>query len=164
MFCIVFSPHWHLCAYAENSSKADSLKLIQIKNEKLAIILDSIVNHELTCDYYRPGLMFSLNIRIEGETKIVQIESIGFEKVMIGDEQGCFEFREHLFFVCGAYIDETLFAKTDKKKKFLFYKPNKFPDANKLILETIEDDSFSFWIYEYTDGDLIFQIKHTFCE
>jgi hypothetical protein len=164
LFVIFIALCFSLNTLAEKKSAKDCLSLLQIKNEKLTIILDSIINHEMTCDYYRPDLIFSIHLQVIDGNKTLQIESIGFEKVRIGDEQGYFEYREHLFFVSGAYLEETLFVKTDKKKSFTYYQPYNCEESNELILDIIEDDSFSFWIYEYIDCDFVFQEIHTYCK
>jgi hypothetical protein len=164
IFVIFIALCFSLTTLAENKSAKDCLSLLQIKNEKFTLIIDSIIVHEMNCDYYRPSLIFSIHLQVIDGTHILQIESIGFEKVRIGGEQGYFEYREHLFFVSGAYLEETLFLKTDKKKSFTYYQPYNCEESDELILDIFEDDSFSFWTYEYIDGDFIFQEIHTYCK
>lgn len=152
---------------ALKKSSKDCLSLIQIKNEKLTIILDSIIYHEMACDYYRPDLMFSIHTQIIENTNALMIGAIGFSTIKLGNEQGYFEYRGHSFIVYGQHLDDAFFAKTDKRKAFAFYKPHNCSgkvESNELILDVIEDDSFSFWVYEYIDGDFIFQAIHTYCD
>lgn len=165
-FVILIALCFSLTTLAEKKSSKNCLSLIQIKNEKITIILDSVINHEMTCDYFSPGLIFSIHLQVIDGTDVLQIGSMGFEKIWIGDEQGYFEYREHLFFVSGAYIEETLFVKTDKKKSFTYFQPynSDSVESDELILDIIEDDSFSFWVYEYINDDFIFQEIHTYCE
>jgi hypothetical protein len=166
IFAIFFVLFFSLTVLAEKKPAKDCLSLLQIKNEKLTIILDSIINHEMTCDYYSPGLILSIHLQVIDGTNIVQIETIGLEIFRIGDEKGYFEHRDHLFLVSGAYLDESLFVKTDKKKSITYFQPNNNDsvESDKLILDIIEDDSFSFWVFEYINGDFIFQEIHTYCE
>lgn len=159
---LCFSPN----TLAVKKASKDCLNLVQIKNEKLTIILDSIINHEMACEYYSPDLLFAVHTQIVGKSNDLMIGSVGFSIIRLGNEQGCFEYRGHLFIVYGQYLDNILFAKTDEKKKITYNKPNDNTNTepSELILDIIEEDSFSFWVYEYIDGDFIFQVMHTYCD
>ena len=150
---------------AKKLPSADSLRVLGIKNNELVHILDSIIEHEKKCDYYDSDMYFWIHFQSLGDTSIVQFEA-GFNKVKIGDEQGCFDHAGHLVFVCGEYLDKTIFFVTNKKKKYDYYNPKeKYNDTTEqLILDIIEDDTFSVWIYYYVNNNFTLKKMHTFCD
>jgi hypothetical protein len=157
-----------LCSLSLNKLSDDTLELLEVKNEKLTTILDNIISHEMGCDYYKPDLLFAIHSQFINDTNILLIGSIGIETTRIGNELGCIEYQGHLFIVYGHRFDNTLFAATNKRKKMSYHIPNEMEDkcveTKKLNLEFIEDDSFSFWYYEYNEGNFVFVGKSTYCE
>ena len=145
----------------ENDGRHGKVEILQIQNECLLPILDSIIIHEKKCTYYTPELIFSIHSRIVNDTTTeYNIGSIGSWLVDFGDNQcykGCFEHRGHWFVVEGQVLDSTVFKKTSEKKDFVFYKPEGETENGKIILYLIDDDTYSFWIYDYSDNMFIFK-------
>lgn len=145
---------------SEKGSSVDSLEILQIKNENLLPILDSIVSHEKLCVYYTPDLYFSIRSLILNDTITeFQVGAFGSMLIEFGDNnyKGCFKHKGHWFFVEGQELNKALFAKTNQKKAFVFYKPAWETNNGEIILRVIEDDIFSFWIYYYVNNKLIFR-------
>lgn len=145
---------------ADNDPRIDYLDILQINNEKLLPILDSIIKHERSCVYYTPSLYFSIGSRTVNDTVTeFQIGAFGSILVELGDSyyKGCFEHNGHWFFVRGEELKETVFIKTNQKESFAFYKQDGITSDGKIILRVIEDDTFSFWIYYYADAEFIFK-------
>jgi len=127
-----------------------SLAILQIKNEKLIPILDSIISHEQQCVYYTPELHFSIHSRRVNDTIIeFQIEAFGLLIEPADYNKGCFEHNGHWFFVTGQELNESIFIKTNQRKKFLFHKDHYYKSDGQLVLVLIEDDTYSMWIYHY---------------
>lgn len=137
----------------------DYVEILQIKNRNLLPILDSIIDHEKHCVYYRPDLYFSINSRTENDTITVHIEGFAF-LIKKTDYKGCFEYKGHWFFINGQEIYKNVFAKTNKKKAFEFHKPAYITDDGKLVLVVYEDDSFCYWIYYYINNEFIFNMMY----
>lgn len=148
---------------SETNKRVGHIEILQIKDSNLLSILDSIVSHEKHCVYYTPDLYFSVCTRIMNDT-ITEFEIGSAGSILIESDnnyyQGCFEYKSHWFFVKGQELTETVFAKTNRKKAFVFDKPNRITSGGKIILNVIEDDRFSFWIYQYVDG--MFSLKEMY--
>ncbi len=155
-----------LCSLSLKNLSDDTLELLEVKNEKLTTILDNIISHERGCDYYNPDLIFTIHSQFINDANILLIGSIGIETTRLGNELGCFEYQGHLFIVYGHRFDNTLFVATNKRKKMSYHIPvkDKCIENLELILEIIEDDTFSFWYYEYNEGDFVFLEKSTYCD
>jgi len=155
-----------LCSLSLNNLTDDTLELLEVRNEKLITILDNIINHEIGCDYYNPDLLFAIHSQFINDTNILLIGSIGIETTRLGNELGCFEYQGHLFIVYGYWLDNTLFVATNERKKMSYHIPSKdiCIENQELTLEFIEDDTFSFWYYEYNEGDFVFLEKSTYCD
>lgn len=153
----------------ENGTKIEEcLTILQIKNEKLMPILDTILEHESYCDYYTQDLYFFIHDKIINDTIIeFQIGVYGSILIESGDDyyKGCFEYKGHWFFVTGEELNETVFIKTDQKKVFVFHKPGEITSDGKVILRVIEDDTYSFWIYHYCNNVfLLKEMYDTYCK
>jgi len=144
------------------AEKIDSVAIVQIKNKNLLPILDSIVSYEKQLVYYTPKLYFSIRSRIIDDTLIeFQIASFGSILVEIGNNdryKGCFEHNGHWFFVTGQEFNESVFIKTNQKKAFMFRKPVEYTSDGRMILNVIEDDRYSNWIYHYVNDDFILEV------
>ncbi|MPM94386.1 hypothetical protein SDC9_141532 [bioreactor metagenome] len=132
-------------------------------------VLDSIIDFEAQCDYYSPNLVYSIGLKCEGKDTInIQIGSLGYDIMKSKAHLGCFVYRGHLFVVSGRYLDKVLFYKTDERKIIEYYKSKGNignNQRNKIILDIIEDDSFSFWIYKYINGNMVFLNRYdTYCK
>jgi hypothetical protein len=155
-----------LCSLSLKNLSDDTLELLEVKNEKLTTILDNIISHERGCDYYSPDLLFAIHSQFINDTNILLIGAIGLETIKLGNELGLFEYQGHLFIVYGHRLDNTLFATTNKRKNMSYHIPrkNKYFENQELTLGFIEDDTFSFWYYEFNEGDFIFLEKSTHCD
>ena len=137
---------------------SDTLCIMQIKNEKLFPILDSIIMYEKDCEYYNPKLLFSIQCRNVNDTIIMlQIGAFGSIIPKLNRDKGCFEFGGHLFFVRGdAY--NSIFENTNRKRHINYYIPEK-----NVVLE--EDDTYSIWIYRYYKNDFkLIALWENFCK
>lgn len=155
-----------LCSLSLNNLADDTLKVLEVKNEKLITILDNIISHERGCDYSNPELLFAIHSQFINDTNILLIGAIGIETIRLGNELGLFEYQGHLFIVYGHRLDNTLFATTNKRKNMSYHIPSKdkYFENQALTLGFIEDDTFSFWYYEYNEGDFVFLEKSTYCD
>lgn len=144
----------------------NSLDVLNITNQDLPKILNIVVQHEKKCDYYNDSLLFSIHLQIIEGVLSVQIESIGNRKIQIGNEKGCLEHQGHLFFISGKHLDSTLFSISGENKSITYYEPKDQIDSEtgEPILDIIEDDSYSTWIYRYANKRFVLTNHHTFCE
>lgn len=145
------------CTTTPNTSirdTSDSLSILSITNNSFVPILNGIVDNEKQCSYYSKNLLFSIHFQTKDSETIIVIDSPGNRKIHIGDELGCFVFRDHLFFVSGERIDNTIFRKTNLRKKVNWYEPNEYnkKEGGKINLDMIEDDTFSLWVFNYKDN------------
>ena len=157
----------------KNSCRSDQVSVphqvgvLQITNERLLPILDSIIRHEKNCSYYSPNLYFSIDKRVVNDTIAeFEIGGIGSLLVDLGEDyyKGCFEYEGHWFLVTGKKLDKTVFANADYKKEFVFYKTGWVTDEGEIVLIDFEDDRYSYWIYHY-NGE-VFKFKSssdTYC-
>ncbi|MBR0501257.1 MAG: hypothetical protein IJJ72_09730 [Bacteroidales bacterium] len=162
LFIVVFSTFCYLFK-SDNNSRVGYVSILQIKNKSLLSILDSIISHEKQCAYYSPELIFSIHSQVVNDiTTEYQVGAIGSWLVDHGGNQykGCFEYKRHWFFVEGQDLDSTVFKTTAEKKEFIFFKSDEKTREGDLILNVIDDDTFSFWIYDYTDN--VFLLKEMY--
>jgi hypothetical protein len=145
-------------------NNTDSLDVLQIINNDLTIILDSIVAHETQCDYYSSNLLFVI---LQYDT-FVLIEAKGEKITKNPNILGCLFHCGHLFFIVGNNLDEHLFEKTGQQKKYDFYisRSGEDPKTGIFYIDSVDmqDDSYSYWYYFYKDGEFIFDSKSTYCE
>lgn len=142
------------------------LPVLNMQNQSLIKIIDSIIQHEKKCDYYNENLLFSIHLQEISEGSLdIQIESIGNKIVQLGNEKGCIEHKGHLFFVSGV-VNSDLFSKTRKTKNITYYEPKSGmnPKTEEPILDVIEEDRFSIWVYNYVDDDFTLDSHHTNCD
>jgi hypothetical protein len=152
---IVMSCSSSLLADADNC--IDSINVLQVQNKDLVIILDSIINHENQCSYYSSELL--IDIWINGKT--LTIGAIGERIRKDNSILGCLSYKKHLIFIHGKSIDKTLFEKTNKEIQYSFAvsKSGIDPGTKIMYIDSMDiaDSSYSYWIYEYIDGELIYQ-------
>ena len=161
LFIVVVISAFFVLLNSDNDGRLRNVRILKIRNESLLPILDSIIIHERKCAYYTPELIFSIHSRIVNDTTTeYNIGSIGSWLVDFGDNQcykGCFEHRGHWFVVEGQALDSTVFKRTSEKKDFVFYEPDGETENGEIILFLIDDDTYSFWIYDYSDNVFIFK-------
>jgi hypothetical protein len=145
---------------SKDTCKKDTLIALQINNMRLLSVLDSVINFEKRCDYYKPDLLFFIHIYSAYNSSWIQVGSYGFELMNLGKHNlGFFIYKNHFFLVTGQFWDETLFSKTKEKKAVKYYEPR--TDG---VIDVYEDDSFTFWIYKYVNEGFIYNNQHTFCK
>jgi hypothetical protein len=129
---------------------SDSLEIVQIRNDKLMLVLDSILMYEKQCVYYTPELLFSIRSQNYNDTvTVLQIEAFGTLKLKNDRDKGCFEYGGHLFFVKGNGYN-AIFKGTNKKKHIDYY------IKEKNVIYPFEDDSHAIWIYCLYKNEFIF--------
>lgn len=150
----------------KNALLSDSLTVLEVKYKKLFPVLDNIIGHEKKCDYFDNDLIFYINLQFVENSNTFQIGSSNNNVIKTGNELGLFNYNGHLFLVSGRFLDKTLFFETNKRIPFTYYKPQNGYDleTNMVVVDTMEDDSFSFWVYNYENGQLVLKAEHTFCE
>lgn len=163
VFAIVLVTVCSMGSFPQNNK--DTLDVLSIENQDLAKIFDKVIHHEKKCDYYNDSLFFSVHLQEKEGSLNVQIEPIGNRKIQLGNEKGCIEHQGHLFFVEGKNLDSTLFSITGKSKNIIYYKSENLIDSKtgEAILDVIEDDSFSIWVYRYVNQSFVLENHHTFC-
>lgn len=150
----------------EAKNNTDSIKVdsLQITDEGLFVVLDSIIDHEIQCDYYSPDLLFS----IWSHDKMLTIGSIGERIEKDKSVLGCFKYKNHLFFVKGKCLNEYLFKRTKQKMKYRFAvsKSGIDPKTGILFIDSMDmqDDSYSYWVFNYENRHFVFKEKQTYCE
>jgi hypothetical protein len=154
-----------LCSFMGNDDKIDyPLDVVCVKKQNLLVILDSIIDSEKKCDYYSSDLLFSISILNDNN---ILIGSIGDRIVDPDSKDGCFEYKDHLFFVSN--IDNRFFKKTRKKRNYVFSKSlTEFDEEGNLLVvdadEWFQNDSYSYWYYTYKDDSFVFESKSTYCD
>jgi hypothetical protein len=148
-----------------NAEKLDSLNVLNVKEEGFVKVLDHILNQEKACAYYSPNLIYMVNLQSFNDSCTVQIGSVGIRTIKIGNEIGCFIFDGHLFIVSGGKFDELLFDQVNERKYVNFLDPKKKrkSTSGRVIITSREDDSFSFWTYQYKKGDFYVVETHKMC-
>jgi hypothetical protein len=154
---------------AENNTDSTAVEMLQIVNEELFVILDSIVDHEKQCDYYNPNLLFYIGIHDNWiYDKMLIIGSIGERIENSKSILGCFIYKNHLFFAEGKCLDDTLFKSTNQKMKYHFAisKSGIDPKTGIMFIDSMDmqDDFYSYWYYIFENGNLIFDSKSTYCK
>lgn len=130
------------------------MPIVKVKDSTLLLIIDSLIDFEKRCEYYKPDLKFSVFLHMDST---VTIESMD-DRIYEGEpNKGCFTYHGHLFIVGGKKLNENLFTKTGKKKIITYYKP-----SNKDL--SPEDDSYTMWVYKYMKGKFTLVGRHTFCQ
>ena len=143
----------------------DSLMVIKLQSSELQEILNDVIKHEKRCDYYDPKIIYKINIQLVNDDYRLQIGTVGSNLVQIGNESGCFTYQGHFFIIAGL-LPESLFAKTNHKKFIKYYKSKEGydPETGEVILDLIEDDSFSYWNYLYKDRTFKLIEVLTYCK
>ncbi len=157
-FIALFTP-----TTAENSYRIGYVDVLQVKNERLLPILDDIIEHEKSRDYYMPKMNFFIRGSVDKNSiTSFQIEASRFLLIDSSDDnyyKGCFKYGGHWFFVVGEEINESVFAKTGIKEPFTFYPPAEKLEDGTFILYIYEDDTCSIWIYQYINNDFVLKEK-----
>jgi hypothetical protein len=151
--------------FAGDKTTKDSLRIVTIVNGKIFTIIDSILTHELACDYYESNMTFSINL--DDRNKIILIGSKVSRVFKTDNMLGCFKYHDHLFIIYGVKLFKSLFQISNFKIPFDFAKSQTSFDNKAEVLtfdsDSIQDDSTSYWYYKYV-GDDFFFLSHNCCE
>lgn len=132
---------------SKNIEINDSLAVLKVENNELLNIVDSLLEHEKTMEYYDSNLVFYVDIL---HRKGITLLSIGsFHKIIkTGNEIGCFTVKNHFFIVSSNY-ETKLFKRTKCKRKFNFYQSQERinDSSGDVIIDIYEDDSYTQWNY-----------------
>ena len=156
----------HIVVFHAQGNSLDSISVLRVVDNKFIKILDGIVSHEKECAYYDADLIFTINIlSVDSNNQQIQIGAVGNDLIEIGNESGCFQYKGHFFVVTGSFTDQ-LFCKSSQIKIIEFYHPKEEynPKTGKVVLDAIENDTYSFWTYSYQDYNFSLLEKHTICE
>jgi hypothetical protein len=152
--------------FSQHKEKIIELKCLEVKNEGLSLVLDSILTNEKKCTYFNNKLIFVINVKKLGKNSLLQIESIKDKNIAIDQNSyGYFNFKNHLFFVGGEFSYD-LFTDSKKLKKFnyLDYDPRYQENNSNVVITVFTDDSFSQWEFIFVKGQFILKSKSTNCE
>jgi hypothetical protein len=160
-----------LCIYstnikAQHKERRIELLNLNINDQNLSTILDSIVLFEKKCSYYDSKLLFSFSVRKSDDNFFIIVESQKNINILLPlGKYGYFYHKNHLFFVGGDNCED-LFSTCGEKRifKYLEYDSNYQPKDGKKIIYFFNDDSFSQWQYWYINKELLLEGKSTFCE
>jgi hypothetical protein len=139
------------CTTVKSSLKKienDSLVRVEPVNEVFLRFLEKVIENEKKCDYYSQDLMFIIQFQTINSQKTIQIESTK-DVMKLGNELAGFSLNGHDFLVLGENIDELIFKTTKNKIGIRFFEPSgETQTSSEVVLDVIEDDSFSVWILE----------------
>ena len=156
LFSVLTNPH--------KSNQNTRLTILQINNKSIYPILDSIVCFNEKKGENTPDLYYLISIHKINDT-INEMHIGAFDALLIFPEkdyyEGCFEYKNHWFFVAGQEYDCSLFTKTNKKKEFEFRQSDERDNNGEYLLWIIDDDSFPFWIYYSIQNKFIFKDRYT---
>jgi hypothetical protein len=155
-----------LCLISTFISKADpfdldSINVYSLENKQLLQILDSILVHEVKCEYYNDELLFFIRIIPDG---YYMMGSNNVPAYKNGDLFGCIKHKERIFLLKGEEIkpDSAIFKTTGKKISFIYsVAPQKRHRRRSALMF---DDSYSYWWYIYENNRFRFLGLSTFCE
>ncbi len=151
MIFVIQLPTVPFCATIEstlNKSENDSLLMVELVNEVFLKFLENAIESEKKCNYYSQELMFTIFFQTIDSQKTIQVESVK-DVMKLGNELAGFNLNEHVFLILGESLEESIFKKTNSKINVVFFEPsNKIQRSSEIVLDVIEDDSFSVWVLE----------------
>ena len=132
----------------------DSLQILKVKNKQVLNILDSLIEHDKSCDFYDTNLVYTVYIQPTPHYGKYLISFSSSHKITKwGNEVGCFVTNQHVVIVHGVF-NKALFKKTSYKKMFSFYQPQDGVDSNgNIIIDIYEDDTYTQWDYIFNIDD-----------
>ncbi|HPZ35818.1 MAG TPA: hypothetical protein PL038_01240 [Bacteroidales bacterium] len=144
-----------MVAKSENIGINDSLPILKVENNELLNIIDSFLEHEKLMEYYDSNLVFYIDILNRNGFTLVSFNS-NDKFIKIGNEIGCFMFKDH-FFIVSSNIETNLFERTKDKIKFDFYQPQEeiYDSSGYVIIDIYEDDRYTQWNYLLLNGNFI---------
>ena len=152
---------------AEDNETADTLPILEIRENALITAIDSIIYFETQCKYYDPNLVYNIGLQNENNDAVnIEIGSLGNQVVKSKAHLGCFNYNNHLFIVSGRSLDQALFTETGASKNIEYHQFKDKIEVRKepIVLDIMEDDRFGLWIYKHSNGNLALQNRYnTFC-
>jgi hypothetical protein len=133
---------------------AKDVDLFEITNPAFFNVLDTVLMCDSLNDYYTKDLLYSIIIVDEST---IQIGPFGTTFLETTEPQGVIQYKHHLFFIEGYRLDDTIFARTDKKYRFLFTKDKSGvdPETGIVTVSLILDDTYDIWLYNYVNGNFL---------
>lgn len=123
-------------------------------SEKLKGVLDSVLSTEKKRAYYRPDKYFSITVLPDSTLQIQAIDYLFAMPKDMTKDVGVILRGGHSFFVSGCYLDPEIFRSTGEKKQYTYYTDSVYKNGKcELVYLTSHDDSYSVWIYKFTDGE-----------
>lgn len=147
----------------------DTVRVLELKETELTSILDSFIELEKNCGYYSPNLVLGIHFQSWKDGHFVTVSS---GKELSGDIEndliyGGFKYKAHYVEVSSSceFIVKDFFRETDEVKVVNRYIPfnGRHPKTGGIIIESEEDDSFSFWRYFYSGAELKLHERHSYC-
>ncbi len=151
----------------------DTVRILRLTDSTLCTKIDSFIEFEKKCDYYTPDLIIGIHIQTWEDGYFITVGSDDGLGIISNDSliYGGFLHKGHYVEVSinpdvATSLKEQFFKKTEKEKAVKRYKAFNGYDSKEgiVVLETIEDDSFSYWRYFYQKGIFKIRDRHTFCE
>ena len=158
--------------YSQQKNYINSrVTLLEVCDSILLSNLDRFVEFEKQCEYYSPELVFLIFIHPQEDYYLIDIASDNGLGIMDDEDiiYGGFIYKGHYVEVStNKYVNVSLkkkfFKRTNQTKEVKRYKPfDGFDKMGNLILESIEDDSFSFWVYQYSNNEFFLKEMYTYC-
>ncbi|PXV59419.1 hypothetical protein CLV62_13640 [Dysgonomonas alginatilytica] len=146
-------------AYGQYKPKSEILNIKELKvvNEDLFHVLDSIIDVKSKVTYFKDGTLFTMWFGIDSiKPDLVVIWAEGKKVVGANHDLGLFDYKENTFLVRGENLDTTVFAKTDRTRKFDFtYSPIEVLKGKRIVFDLYADDRFCTWTCRYRNGKFI---------
>lgn len=132
----------------------DSLPLIEITNEDLLVLIDSFIEFEKKHNCYHTDYIYILAVNKQSDTFFyLEIASLGALKfVILSQDNYCFFYKGHLFFVRGDEPPEAWFRNTGVDQ------PIELNDFEEEVYTVIAD--LSSWSCWYKNGVFGIYDKH----
>ena len=158
-FIIIFLLPCQFFNSCADVNQTTNVPILNVENYNLYPVLDSIMDVEKRCDYYNSEMIFNIfqNNITESDSNI-KIEAIGYKIDPTSGLLGGFFYRNHLVLVEGLKLDSTLFS--IKKGN---YNLNVLIKRDNDILYDYEIESYSMWIYKYSNYMLYFEERISNC-
>ena len=170
IFCTLAIVIWQYnLGICQTETKSISAPFVELTNNKLKYLLDTIFTYEKKCIYYNDSLLLGINIRQDPENK--KIYSLQFETqtdkhtMFRSGPLGVlayFEFEEHICLIY-YHIPDDLFTLTDCTNTF-YYQYNSSKCNTNINVGSFENDKFSQWLYYFYDNEFHFYARYSNCD
>ena len=136
-----------------NKTKREYLPEIQV-DSIFQNMLDNVLTTDAQESYYRKDFNYGITFFSDQHgNDCIQIEAIGRRVLKNGNEFGVMTYKGHIFIFYGKKNNKVNI--TEKKVPFDFaVNQTQVLKGGTLLLDGIENDSFSTWIFRYDDDEL----------